>query len=174
MPCVVPDRHAAAAGTTHREALQQGRALPRRALAPLRAVRPRVFQQLSQVGLEAVPRDIAGMLAGVQCDPVLAWNADVLDAPVRLEQLSAATIGEGPGVTGVMQHLQHAPVRQLLPVQFALVRSAARPVWDCSSFAVKYRTVALAEPVRMKVSNRIRQLFRTWASGSRTTLSSGS
>ncbi len=25
-----------------------------------------------------------------------------------------------------MQHLQHAPVRQLLPVQFALVRSAAR------------------------------------------------
>ena len=34
LPCVVADRHAAAAGTAHREALQQGRALPRPAVAP--------------------------------------------------------------------------------------------------------------------------------------------
>ena len=102
------DRHAVAAQAAYREALQQGRSFVGRASAPLRAVRPRVLRELPLVGLEVLPRDIPGMLAGQQRDTVLARPLAQPRFAVRLPSRDVAALGKRSGVARVVQDLQRA------------------------------------------------------------------
>ena len=92
----------------------------------MRTVGACIVAELVLIGLESLPGDMARMRLGRQHRPFLACQASVLATAVGTAPLAGVTKGEGRCVSAVVQHLKHSSQPQCLPMQFALVRSAAQ------------------------------------------------
>ena len=123
---VVAHAHPPPAAGADRQALQQRRAFPCRALVPLAAVRLGVTQQCGLVGLVLFEADISRVRVRDEREPLLARHGDHgLLAGGRVAGFAALPVDERAGIARVVQGAQHPPVPQRHPRQLTLVGALA-------------------------------------------------
>jgi hypothetical protein len=105
---VVAHAHPPPAAGADRQALEQRRAFPCRALVPLAAVRLGVTQQCGLVGLVLFEADISRVRVPDEREPLLARHGDHgLLAGGRVAGFAALPVDERAGIARVVQGAQH-------------------------------------------------------------------
>ena len=116
---VIANRHAPAAAPAQHQALQQRGPLARWPTVPIGADRLRALVKAALVALVLVPRNVARVCVGDQCEPLFAGHALQVNEAVYVALPVVATVDEGAGISWVVQHAQDLTVIELTPEQFS-------------------------------------------------------
>src|SRR5258708_30367139 len=105
MVSVISPRHTKTPHATDDQTLQQSRAFPRGALAPVLTVAVRIGEQFRFIGFKLFPRNVSRIHIGQKHRPFFSLQASVAKLSTNGNfALAGSTIAQGSRVTGVVQN----------------------------------------------------------------------